>query len=158
MTGWETMIESAWDNKFSLQNAQRTLPIRIDMVYNSGSPHHHVNVGSATNVSWPGYNTANWFYRATAYNHAHAPLHEFGHMLGSPDEYSLSAIDYQNTVGTAAATDPNATAESDAAGNQRFTNSSLMGSGGTVEKRHLNYFTNWLNSHRQAGEPAYALI
>jgi hypothetical protein len=159
MTGWETLLEGSWSNRFRLQNAVRNLPIMIDMVYNSGTPHHHVNVGSATTVAWPGYNTANWFYRATAYNHTNAPLHEFGHMLGNPDEYMLSAIDYQNTVGTAPGSDPNAVATSDSAGNQRFANStSLMGSGGTVERRHLNYFTNWLNGHRQAGEPAYTLV
>jgi hypothetical protein len=158
MQQWETMIEAAWDSKFSLRNSVRTLPIRINMVPNGGSPHHEVNVGSATDVSWPGYNTANWYYRATAYNHAQAPLHEFGHMLGNPDEYNLSPIDFTNTVGTAP-TAANATTETDTAGATRHTErTSLMGGGGTVERRHLNYFTNWLNAHRLSGEPAYTLV
>ncbi|MEA2593837.1 MAG: hypothetical protein QOF01_306 [Thermomicrobiales bacterium] len=158
MTQWEAMIEAAWDNKFSLRNAVRTLPIRIDMVYNSGTPHHHVNVGSAVDVSWPGYNTANWYYQAKNYDHTLAPLHEFGHMLGNPDEYNLSPIDFQNTVGTAP-TAGNATTVTDSAGNTRHTHrTSLMGGGGTVEGRHLNYFTNWLNKQRLPGEPAYTLV
>lgn len=158
MTQWETMIEGAWDNKFNLRNAVHTIPIRIDMVYNSGTPHHRVNVGSEVDVSWPGYNTANWYYQAKNYNHAHAPLHEFGHMLGNPDEYNLSPIDFTTTVGTAP-TAALATTETDSAGNTRHTHrTSLMGGGGTVEGRHLNYFTNWLNSKRLPGEPAYTLI
>lgn len=158
MTQWETMIEAAWDNKFSLRNAARNLPIRINMVYNSGAPHHRVNVGSDVNVAWPGYNTANWYYQANNYNHALAPLHEFGHMLGNPDEYDLSPIDFTTTVGTAP-TAANSTAVADSAGNTRVTHlTSLMGGGGTVERRHLNYFTNWINSKRLAGEPAYTLV
>ena len=158
MTMWEGMIESAWDNKFSLRNAQRTLPIRINMVYNSGTPHQKVNVGSAVNVSWPGYNTANWYYQAANYNHANAPLHEFGHMLGNPDEYNLSPIDFTTTVQTGP-TAANSTTATDSAGNTRHTHkTSLMGGGGTVEMRHLNYFTNWLNGKRLPGEPAYTLI
>ena len=160
MTLWENMIEGAWDSQYSLRNSQRTLPIRIDMVANAGRSHHHVNVGSATNVAWPRYNTANWFYQAASYNHAQAPLHEFGHMLGNPDEYALSAIDYQTTVGTAPGSDPNATSSTaDVAGNVTWTESqSIMGSGMSVDPRHLNYFTNWLNSKRLPGEPAYTLV
>jgi hypothetical protein len=158
MTQWEGMIESAWDNKFSLRNAARTLPIRINMVYNSGTPHHKVNVGSAVNVSWPGYNTANWYYQANNYDHTKAPLHEFGHMLGNPDEYNRSAIDFTNIVGTAP-TAANSNTQTDSAGTTRHTHkTSLMASGGTVEGRHLNYFTNWLNGKRLPGEPAYTLV
>jgi hypothetical protein len=166
MPAWETAIEGAWDNRFRLRNAARTLPIRIDMVYNSGSPHHRVKVGSKTNPVWPEFNAGTWFYQATTYNLANTVLHEFGHMLGNEDEYNLSAADYQRVVGTPAATDPNvgpAGTQTDMFGNQHFTNRrSVMGSpavgAGTVDRRHLNYFTNWINNHRQAGEPRYTLI
>lgn len=162
MAGYETAIEGAWDNKYRLRNAARTLPIRIDMIHNSGKPHFKVNIHGKTNPVWGEYNTNNWYPRATNFA-ASAPLHEFGHMLGNPDEYNLSAAVYQTRVGTAGATDVaagNATVETDAIGQQRFTNDvSLMGgSGTTVEPRHLNYFTNWLNRNRTTGEPAYTLI
>jgi hypothetical protein len=162
MAGYETAIEGSWDNKFRLRNAARNLPIRIDMVPNSGKPHFKVNIYGKTNPVWGEYNTSNWYPRATNFP-ASAPMHEFGHMLGNPDEYNLSAAVYQARVGTAGATDVaagNATVETDVIGQQRFTNNvSLMGGGGvTVEPRHLNYFTNWLNRNRTTGEPAYTLI
>lgn len=79
-------------------------------------------------------------------------------MLGNPDEYNLSPIDFTNTVGTAP-TAGNSTTETDSAGNTRHTHkTSLMGSGSTVEMRHLNYFANWINGKRLPGEPAYALV
>jgi hypothetical protein len=136
-----------------LQNAIHTLPIRVNCNFTDGNPHHTVNVRSDTAPSWPAYNQGNWYYAATNYS-AYAPIHEFGHMLGSPDEYNLSDADYQATVGTDPNTDGQAVKETDAAGKDRFTNPSVMGSnagatGGTVEKRHLNYFTNWINSHRR---------
>jgi hypothetical protein len=147
------MIETAWDNIYSLRNAIHTLPIRVNCNFTEGSPHHTVNVRSDTNPSWPAYNQGNWYYAATNYS-AYAPIHEFGHMLGNPDEYNLSDADYQSAVGSDPNTDGQAVKETDAAGKERFTNPSVMGSnagatGGTVEKRHLNYFTNWINSHRR---------
>jgi hypothetical protein len=165
VANWERNIEAAWDSVKSLQNAQRTLPIRIDMIPDAGSPHHTVNIDSRLDAQWPEYNTGNWCYQATAYASVlnTAPLHEFGHMLGNPDEYNLSAVNYQATVGSGAAADVAAgtatTTGPDPAGNAAFTNStSIMGGGGTIEPRHLTYFVNWINRHRRAGEPAYTLV
>ena len=162
---WEPMIENAWDNKFSLRNAVHTLPIRVNCNFTGSNPHHTVNVHSTAVVSWPGYNVNNWYYNAPNYS-ADSPVHEFGHMLGNPDEYQLSRADYQTTVGVDPTTDPNATASAaDVAGVQHYTNTaSAMGSGGPIQRRHLNYFANWINTHRRRNadnsfaEPAFTLV
>jgi len=151
------VIENIWDNKFSLQNPNHTMPIRVRALFTSAGAHHTVNLHAGP-ATWPGYNQLNWYYEATNYA-AHAPAHEVGHMLGSADEYMLSAGDYQTTVGVAAATDPNATSETDSAGTSRYENSvSIMGSGTAADKRHLNYFLNWMNTNRVPAEPAFTLV
>lgn len=148
---WEPMIENAWDNQYRLRNAQHTIPIRVNCYFTDSSPHHTVNVSSQVNPSWPAYNMTNWYYRAANYA-ATSPIHEVGHMLGSKDEYSLSAADYQATVGQNPVTDPNAVATADTAGNNSYANSaSVMGSNSAArpDPRHFNFFVNWINNHRR---------
>lgn len=163
----EPLIEGIWDNAYSLRNANRTIPIRINCNFTSDSPHHTINVyAKSTGVKYGEYNLSNWYPDATGFSNL-APAHEFGHMLGNRDEYNLSAADYLGTVGTAPnAASPGVTKDTDDVGNERFTNDSVMGgnAAGRVDKRHLNYFVNWMNSNRRKRadgtfvEPAFSLV
>ena len=91
-----------------------------------------------------------------------AAIHEFGHMIGNPDEYQLSQAHYTATVGTNPTTDPNATATPDTAGTNSFTNTNSVMGGmlpgtnlpGPVQMRHVQFMLTWLNTHRNPGEPA----
>jgi hypothetical protein len=162
----EPLIEGIWDSRYSLRNANRTIPIRINCNFTSDNPHHTINVyAKSTGVNYGEYNLSNWYPDATNFSNL-APAHEFGHMLGNRDEYNLSSADYLGTVGTNPATDASATKETDDVGNERFTNDSVMGGNvaGRVDPRHLTYFVNWMNSNRRKRadgtflEPAFTLV
>ncbi len=156
---WKTGIEGVWDNKYRLRNANHTLQIRISADFTSSDPHHSIDVRAGPARS----NAGLWDTQDTGL----VAAHEFGHLLGNRDEYSLSADAYQTTVGTDPTTDPNANVETDTTGQQRFTNvSNVMGntSSGNIDKRHLNEMLNWINRHRRRdaegnfAEPAFTIV
>jgi hypothetical protein len=162
----EPQIEGIWDGKYSLRNANRTIPISINCNFTSDSPHHSINVyAKSTGVKYGEYNLSNWYPDAAGFSTL-APAHEFGHMLGNRDEYNLSQADYIGTVGTDPTTDANATKETDDVGTERFTNDSVMGgnAAGRVDPRHLTYFVNWMNRNRRTKadgtflEPAFSIV
>jgi hypothetical protein len=158
-TRWKGGIEGVWDNKYRLRNVNHTLPIRITCNFTTSDPHHSVDVQKGPARS----NAGLWDTEDTDL----VAAHEFGHLLGNRDEYSLSADNYQATVGTEAATDPNAVKETDIHGTERFTNvSNVMGStsSGDIDQRHLFTMVNWINDHRRRdaegnfAEPAFTII
>lgn len=160
---WKNRIENAWNGKFRLQNSNRTVPLRFVVDF-SGDGANHVNAHSGPWV-WPNLNAGNWFVpepvaqpqQLTAVTDA--PIHEYGHLIGNLDEYSVDASHYIRVVGTNPATDPNALAETDTEGRTRYTNQvSLMGAGTTVLARHCGRVLQWVNAHRQPGEPPFAVI
>jgi hypothetical protein len=162
----EPQIEGIWDGKYSLRNANRTIPITINCNFTSDNPHHSINVyAKSTGVNYGEYNLSNWYPDAAGFSTL-APAHEFGHMLGNRDEYNLSQADYIGTVGTDPTTDASATKETDDVGAERFTNDSVMGGNvaGRVDPRHLTYFVNWMNTNRRKNadgtffEPAFAIV
>jgi hypothetical protein len=162
----EPQIEGIWDGKYSLRNANRTIPISINCNFTSENAHHSINVyAKSTGVNYGEYNLSNWYPDATNFS-ALAPAHEFGHMLGNRDEYNLSQADYIATVGTDPTTDASATKDTDDVGAERFTNDSVMGGNvaGRVDPRHLTYFVNWMNTNRRKKadgtflEPAFAIV
>jgi hypothetical protein len=91
-----------------------------------------------------------------------APNHEFGHMLGNPDEYFRSAEHFKQVTGIdpATAAPGTVTSQTDTAGKKRYANpSAIMGvSSQPAQPRHLNYFLNWINKHRRPAEPPFTLI
>lgn len=167
---WESNIERAWNRQYKLSNANHDIPLIFNVNFTSSSAHHNVAAHAGVPV-WPGLNMLNWFVDDPATNAANreyvnnAAIHEFGHMIGNPDEYQLSQAHYTATVGTNPTTDPNATATPDSAGTNSFTNTnSVMGGQlpgtnlpGPVQMRHVAFMTTWLNAHRNATEPAFTL-
>ncbi len=155
---WLRRIRAAWGNRFRLANGQRTIPLRFLVNLDSGP--NHVNIHSGV-WAWPNLNAGNWF----APDHenvpqqeeavSQAPVHEFGHLIGNVDEYNRTAEHYVQVTGqpvTSAGTVP----ETDTKGVTRYTNSlSLMGSGSTVEPRHIDNILGWVNANLRAGEPAF---
>ncbi|WP_163507491.1 hypothetical protein [Fodinicola acaciae] len=160
---WRSNILGAWDNQFQMQNGQRTIPLRFHANLGNSGP-NPVTVHSGAWV-WPNLNATNWFVpdpvnqpgQATAV--ATAPIHEFGHLIGNADEYNLNAAHYLTTVGSPAASDPNAVPSTDSAGTTRYTNvNSVMGSGGPALKRHVMNILAAVNSNLRPGEPAFSWV
>ena len=153
---WKSNIEGAW-NVFQVTNGVHTLPVKIECNFTTSNPHHEVDVHPGTPTGWPGVDMTNWYTGKLI-----SPNHEFGHMLGNPDEYFLSAEHFQEVTGIDPATAaPGAvTSETDTEGNTRYANpSNIMGiSSQPAQPRHLIFFLNWLNNHRRAGEARYRLI
>ena len=167
---WQSNIERAWNRKYKVTNANHDLPLVFNVNFTSSSAHHNVTAHAGVPV-WPGLNLNNWFVddlATSSHNRQYvnnAAIHEFGHMIGSPDEYMVSQAHYLTVVGTNATTDPNATPTSDAAGTQSFTNNnSVMGGQlagtvlpGPVQQRHVNFMLTWINAHRNPAEPVFTL-
>jgi hypothetical protein len=160
---WESNIEGAWNNQFRVTNAIHTLALRFNCHFTDSDPHHTVNVHPGSPTGWPGVDMLNWYTGRLV-----SPNHEFGHMIGNPDEYFLSQAHYTAVTGENPTTAPagNVTTETDTAGNQRFSNQvGIMGvSSQPVQQRHMNSFLNWINRNRRTNadgsfaEPAFTLI
>ena len=160
---WTSNILNAWDNKFTLQNAEHRIPLRFGAQLGSGGA-NAVTVHSGQWV-WPNLNATNWFVPDTtnqpgqAAAVAVAPIHEYGHLIGNQDEYSIGAAHYLTVVGTSAATDPNAVGATDSAGTTRYSNvNSIMGTGGPALARHITNILTTLNGALRPGETPFAIV
>jgi hypothetical protein len=158
---WLGRIQAAWGNRFRLTNGQRTIPLRFQVNLDSGP--NHVNVHSGV-WAWPNLNAGNWF----APDHeqvpqqeeavSQAPVHEFGHLIGNVDEYNRTAEHYVQ-VTQQPLTSHGTVPETDTAGVTRYTNSlSIMGSGRTVEPRHIDNILGWVNANLRTGEPSFTVV
>jgi hypothetical protein len=98
-----------------------------------------------------------------------SPNHEFGHMLGNPDEYFISAEHFRDILGylPSEAAAGTVTTQTDVSGTSRYaTTNSIMGSNSSqpVQPRHLDYFLDWVNEHRirnadgDFAEPEFSLV
>ena len=80
MRQWEPAVESIWSDKCNLLINGRLLPLRLDLRFDSATPHHTVIV---RNNAVSRVDQLNW----SRYSSARVIAHEIGHMLGAYDEY-----------------------------------------------------------------------
>jgi hypothetical protein len=92
---WEAAISKRWNNKFRLRCASKTLDLWFVpvFVYHDDNAHFQVKVTADNQRA----DETNW-HSLRDPDHA---AHEFGHMLGNPDEYSLpgSMAEIPNSLG-----------------------------------------------------------
>lgn len=90
---WENGIENMWSNRWSIGHAgEISCPLEFNVDWVNNNQHHTVRVQSGPARS----NMTLW---DTADTGAVA-AHEFGHMLGNPDEYTDSACPSRSPVNT----------------------------------------------------------
>ncbi|MCD9195284.1 twitch domain-containing radical SAM protein [Streptomyces albireticuli] len=89
---WETGIENKWSNRFVCTGPYGSSVITFDVQWVTSSPHHVVRVRRGPAQS----DMTTW---DTADN-GDTAAHEFGHMLGNPDEYLDSSCPNRNPVST----------------------------------------------------------
>lgn len=98
-TTWETGIENKWSNHFVCAGPYGSSVITVDVQWVTSSPHHVVRVrqGPAQTdmTTWDTSDTGD------------VAAHEFGHMLGNPDEYSDTRCPNRNPVNTGTVMDNN---------------------------------------------------
>ena len=158
MSRWRSGIQGIWNNRFSLTNGTATLRLVFDPVFTEQNPHHTVKVDPRDGRSDEG----------TWYENDSDPLtvpHEFGHMLGNPDEYNLpgSMAEIPASAGLSPAEQrrsswegiygrarPQSSGGYDAPG-------SIMSSGRTVERRHVQNILGFFNAHLSSGEAPFRL-
>ncbi|MFI1700691.1 immune inhibitor A domain-containing protein [Streptomyces bobili] len=101
-TTWENGIETTWGNRWGLARAgEGTCPLEFDVQWVTASPHHTVRVQAGPARS----NVTTWDTADTGAVSAH----EFGHMLGHPDEYTDANCPNRNPVNTGTVMDNNST-------------------------------------------------
>ncbi len=99
---WKTGIESKWGNRFGCctnPGCVGRCRLQFDVQWVTSNEHHTVRVRPGPAQS----NKSTW----DTSDDGHAASHEFGHMLGHPDEYSSAACPSRNPVNTNTVMDSN---------------------------------------------------
>jgi hypothetical protein len=78
---WRNGIETAWNNRFTAFNGTTRLKLIFVPIFTDQTPHHTVTIHPGNDRS----DEANWYLGVDGTTIAH----EFGHMVGNPDEYRL---------------------------------------------------------------------
>lgn len=97
---WEGGIETTWSNRWALGRAgEFSCPITVDVQWVTSGQHHTVRVRTGPERS----NMTTWDTADTAA----VAAHEFGHMLGNPDEYPDANCPGRNPVSSGTVMDNN---------------------------------------------------
>ena len=166
---WRRAIERYWNNRFEANNGTTTLGLHFLplFVYNADDdPHFTVNVRQGTGRA----NVSNWYVEDDEEDTA---AHEFGHMIGNPDEYNLPATSAEIPTNVPLFGQPGTTVTMTAAERQQNTwqgltgetkpvntagydMPNLMGGGGLTLVRHVQHIVSWYNANlKAAAEPAF---
>jgi Domain of unknown function (DUF4157) len=157
---WLGGIERIWNGHFVFANGAQRLDVVFVPIFTESQPHYTIAVyndnarGSAG--SWREYYSGG------------TVAHEFGHLIGNPDEYNLPATAAEISPADRPAFDAGElgrttwqglTGQVRPATPQGYTAPNLMGDmyvHTNVEVRHANYILTWFNAHMlSAGEAAY---
>jgi len=158
---WRGGIEEVWNNHFSAFNGTTRLKIVFVPVFNDQShvPNQVVTVKPGSDRA----NQTTWFETGSARTAAH----EFGHMIGNPDEYRLPAhiSDVPAKFKLSAADKKRTTVEGigerhidPKKGKPGQSMKGIMGEGKEAQGRHVWPLLDWFNTNlKPAGEADYAL-
>ncbi len=97
---WESTIESRWSNVWGAgRSGELTCPFTFDVQWTSNDEHHDVRVRDGPAQT----NMTTWDDQDSGA----VASHEFGHMIGNPDEYSDSDCPNRSPVNTGTIMDNN---------------------------------------------------
>jgi hypothetical protein len=166
---WRRAIDRYWNNRFVATNGTTSLTLSFLplFVYNADdNPHFTVNVRQGSGRA----NVSNWYVEDDEEDTA---AHEFGHMIGNPDEYNLPATAAEIPTNVPLFGSPGTTVTMTAAERQQNTwqgltgetksvdtaghdMPNLMGGGGLTLVRHVQPIVNHYNNNlKPAAEAAY---
>ena len=99
-TTWRQGIETTWNNRWALGRAgEAACPLQVQVLWVTSNEHHTVRVRSGPARS----NMTLWDTQDTG----GVAAHEYGHMLGNPDEYTDSNCPNRSPVNTGTVMDNN---------------------------------------------------
>ncbi|MBN2388413.1 MAG: DUF4157 domain-containing protein [Anaerolineales bacterium] len=170
LADWRTGIDSIWNNRFVAANGASRLRIIFQPFFDNNDPNPNIVI---TYVNSPDYQRSYetcWWSGANGRTIAH----EFGHMLGNPDEYNLpgriseisAPVCYPSGRGCIVLspqdelrnTVEGLTGEERPAQVGGHDLPTIMGSGRTVAPRHVLPILEWYNANMlPADEAPYAL-
>jgi len=156
MNEWRTGIEAAWNKPFYAWNGTTQLTIVFVPIFTTQSPHHTVQVlpGSARS------DETHWHEEDSGATAAH----EFGHMLGNPDEYRLpgrvSEIPASMGLTPEQARRSSVEGITGRPGSSDTTFTGIMGAvSGTAEKRHIQPILDFYNrTTKPSNESDYRVL
>jgi Domain of unknown function (DUF4157) len=142
---WTAAIDEVWNNKYRLRSGKTSLALVFApyMAVGIAKPDKTIVLENAACRSSAGRDGMNLCLREES-GEGLAPstvAHEFGHILGNPDEYHLIAADYQRFSGKAAAQPP-------VEGGETVENVMGKSSLTNIEDRHVAATLEIINSAR----------
>lgn len=97
---WESGIENTWNGKWALgRSGELSCDLTFDVRWVTSDRHHKVKVHSTSQRT----NMTNW----DVFDPGSTAAHEFGHMLGNPDEYTDPNCPNRSPVNTGTVMDSN---------------------------------------------------